>query len=57
MALIPLINVPVPPNVMIIFRFMTIANGDFSFLKGLPNVFRERYLFSIADLEDQKPLN
>ena len=32
MALVPLIDVPVPPNVMIIFRFMAIANGDFAIL-------------------------
>lgn len=28
MAVMPLIDVPVPPNVMILFRFMAIANGD-----------------------------
>ena len=29
MALLPLIDVPVPPNVMVIFQFMAVANGDF----------------------------
>lgn len=44
MAVMPLIDVPVPPNVMIIFNFMAIANGDFGFLESLPNVFKERQL-------------
>lgn len=41
MAVMPLIDVPVPSNVMIIFRFMAFANGEFQILKFLPNVFRD----------------
>ena len=29
MAVMPLIDVPLPSNVMIVFRFMAFANGDF----------------------------
>ena len=50
MAVMPLIDVPVPPNVMIIFRFMAIANGDFNFLENLPNVFREKELLEFETL-------
>ena len=51
MALVPLIDIPVPPNVMILFRFMAVANGDFAFLESLPNLFREKHLFNITILE------
>ena len=51
MAVLPLVDVPVPPNVMILFRFMAVANGDFAFMESLPNLFRERHLFNITILE------
>ena len=57
MALMPLIDVPVPPNVMILFRFMAIANGDFTFTYKLPNIFREKHLFNVTELADQQALN
>lgn len=51
MALIPLIDIPVPPNVMVIFRFMAVANGDFAIMESLlPNLFREKPVFNIAAL-------
>ena len=40
MAVMPLIDVPVPPNVMIVFRFMAIANGDFEFMNQIPNFYK-----------------
>ena len=57
MAVMPLIDVPVPPNVMVIFRFMAIANGDFQFLESLPNVFREKEVLNFDELDEQKALN
>ena len=51
MALVPLIDIPVPPNVMILFRFMAVANGDFAVLESLPNLVREKHLFNITILE------
>ena len=57
MALVPLIDVPLPPNVMIIFRFMAAANGDFDFIRRLPNVFREKQIINLTELEAQQPLN
>ena len=57
MALVPLIDIPVPPNVMILFHFMALANGEIAFLERLPNLFRERELVNVAALEEQNPLN
>lgn len=57
MALVPLIDVPLPPNVMIIFQFMSVANGDFDFLQSLPNLFREKAVFNFTVLQEQKALN
>lgn len=39
-AVLPLIDVPMPSNAMILFRMIAIANGDFNFMEALPNVFR-----------------
>ena len=57
MALLPLIDVPVPSNVRALFGFMTIANGDFEYLNNLPNAFRSWHLFSFGSLSKQPPLN
>ena len=57
MALIPLVDIALPPNVEIVFRLMAIANGDFEFLNHLPNIFREKSIFNLTILEQQEPLN
>ena len=40
-ALISLIDVPLPSNIQILFSFMSIANGDFKYLESLPNMFEK----------------
>ena len=50
MAVLPLVDVPVPPNVMIIFRFMAFANGDMDILEKLPNIFRKKELLDFETL-------
>ena len=57
MALVPLVDVPVPPNMESIFNLMAVANGDFAFLQHLPNIFRENQVFNLTAIEEQKPLN
>ena len=39
-AVMPLIDVPMPSNAMIFFRMISIANGDFKVMDRLPNVLR-----------------
>ena len=57
MALVPLVDVAVPPNVMLIFRFLTVANGALQIMNYLPNVFREKRIFNLAVLDQQQALN
>ena len=57
MALIPLVDVAVPPNVMLIFSFLTVAHGELQIMNYLPNVFREKKLFNFDLLEEQQALN
>lgn len=51
LALVPLVDVPIPPNMKLIFDIMAIANGDFIFLEHLPNVFREKNAFNFTAIE------
>lgn len=50
-AVLPLIDVPMPSNAMIFFRMIAIANGDFAIMESLPNVFREKQLLDYDKLE------
>ena len=56
-AMVPLIDVPLPPNLIILYRFRKIANGEFYFWSFLPNIYEEKNLVNYSALSTQPPLN
>ena len=57
MALISLIDFPMPSNNKRLFELLSLANGDSKYLSYLPNIFRKTEAINIAQLEKQSALN
>ena len=51
MALISLLNFPIPSNNKRLFEVLSLANGESKYLSYLPNIFRETNAVNFNKLE------